>query len=185
MLRHVLALAPVPYSNYSFDKRARADREGILALSVANGMHPGEALATARLSDIEPSTLSTSLHPPERWHPIAGAAACPVYYVHTCNYASLVQPFQGPDLTEFRRYVGDYLNGQLLGHTDHDYYRIDNGEKVKVPNPHDKAVRGYELKGTLQKAGMTNKEFQQERQRTKKWTRHCPRPEPRPPRNDD
>jgi hypothetical protein len=97
----------------------------------------------------------------------------------------LLQPFQGPDLTEFRRYVGDYLDGQLLGHTDHDYYRIDNGEKIKVPNPHDKAVRGYELKGTLQKAGMTHKEFQQERQRTKAWTRHCPRPEPRPPRNDD
>ena len=185
MLRHVLGLAPIPYSTYSFDKRERAEREGILALSVANGMHPGEARNTALMKNIEPSILSASLHPPERWHPTAGTAACPVYYVHTFNYASLVQPFQGPDLTEFRRYVCGYLDGSFLERTDHDYYRIDNGEKVKVPNPHGKTVRGYELKGTLHKAGMTHKEFQHERQRTKSWTRHCPRPEPKPPRIDD
>ena len=62
-------------------------------------------------------------------------------------------------MTEFRRYVCGYLDGSFLERTDHDYYRIDNGEKVKVPNPHDKTVRGYELKGTLHKAGMTHKEF--------------------------
>lgn len=181
LLRQVLDLAPVPYSTFSFDKKERSDREGMLAITVANGIHPVLALAMARLSNVDPVVLSASLRPAERWHPTAGSPNCPVYYVKTRNYARLMQAFQGPDLTEFRRYVANYLNGQLLERTDHDYYRIDNREKVKVPNPHDKTVRGYELKGTIHKAGMTHKEFQQERQRTNAWSRHCPRPEPKPP----
>lgn len=88
------------------------------------------------------------------------------------------------DMFEFRRYVMGYLGGQFLEHTDHDYYRIDNREKVKMPNPHDKTVRGYELKGTLLKAGMTHKEFTKERQRTSRWTRECPRSEPKAPRKE-
>jgi hypothetical protein len=184
ILRPVLDLAPAPYCNFDFDKFRRAEYEGLLAITVANGIHPSQALAAARLGDVDPSVLSASIRPADRRHPIAGYPNCPVYYVHTTNYAKLIQPFQGPDLSEFRRYVMDYLAGKFLEHTDHDYYRIDNQEKIKVPNPHDKTVRSYELKGTLLKAGMTHKEFQQERQRTKTWTRHCPRPEPKPPRKE-
>lgn len=183
ILRQFFSLAPVPYCNFCFDKHERAEREGLLAITAANGMQPLQALATARLQGNDPSVLSASIRPADRWHPIAGYQTCPVYYVHTQNYAQLIQPFQGPDISEFRRYVTDYLAGKFLEHTDHDYYRIDNQEKVKVPNPHDKTVRGYELKGTLLKAGMTHKEFQKERQRTKTWTRHCPRPKPKSPLN--
>jgi hypothetical protein len=185
MLRETLGLAPVPYSHFSFDKYNRSEREGYLALAVANGMHPSHSLTLAKLQIVDPSVLSASLKPADRWHPVAGFPACPVYYVHAYNYAQLIQPFQGPDMSEFKRYVTDYLDGQFLEHTDHDYYRIDNREKVKMPNPHDKTVRGYELKGTLLKAGMTHKEFTQERQRTKSWTRQCPRPEPKPPRSEN
>ena len=46
------------------------------------------------------------------------------------------------------QFVERYLSGKKT-RTDHDYYTIDNGEKVKFPNPHDKEVRSYELKGTL------------------------------------
>jgi hypothetical protein len=95
----------------------------------------------------------------------------------------LIQAFQGPDLTEFRRYGTDFLAGKFLGHTDHDYNVIDNQQEVKAPNPNDKTTRGYELKGTLLKAGMTHMDFQQERQRTGTSTRHCPRPKPKSPRN--
>jgi hypothetical protein len=185
MLRQILGLAPTPYCDFAFDKGERSKREGLLAITVANGMHPTAALASLRMSNIDPSVLSASLKPADRWHPVAGFPACPVYYVHAYNYAQLIQPFQGPDMSEFKRYVTDYLDGQFLEHTDHDYYRIDNREKVKMPNPHDKTVRGYELKGILLKAGMTHKEFTQERQRTKSWTRQCPRPEPKPPRSEN
>jgi hypothetical protein len=185
MLRQVLGMAPTPYCDFVLDKVERSEREGLLALAVANGMNPLVSLATSRLSNFDPSVLSASLKPADRWHPVAGFPACPVYYVHTSNYAQLIQPFQGPDMSEFKRYVTDYLAGQFLEHTDHDYYRIDNREKVKMPNPHDKTVRGYELKGTLLKAGMTHKEFMQEKQRTSKWTRHCPRSEPKQPRKEN
>ena len=43
--------------------------------------------------------------------------------------------------------------------SDHQYFQIDNLAIIKFPNPHDKEIRGYELKGTLIKAGMTQKEF--------------------------
>jgi hypothetical protein len=184
MLRQVLNLAPIPYSNFSFGKYERAKREGLLAIAVANGMNPLVAKVTAGLRNTDSTVLSVSLRPADRWHPIVGSTNCPVWYVHSSNYAQVLQPFQGPDLNEFRRYVTEYLAGQFLERTDHDYYRIDNSEKVKVPNPHDKTVRDYELKGTLHKAGMTHREFKQERDRTKRWTRHCPRPEPKPARCD-
>ena len=185
MLRQVLGLAPTPYCDFVLDKVERSEREGLLALAVANGMNPLVTLATSRLSNIDPSVLSASLKPANRWHPIAGFPNCPVYYVHSTNYAQLIQPFLGPDLAEHRRYVSGYLNGKFIERTDHDYFRIDNGEKIRVPNDHYKRVLGHELKGTLRKAGMTHKEFQQERQRTKNWTRNCPRPEPKPPRKEN
>lgn len=181
LLWQILDLAPVPYCNFVLKKMERSEQEGYLALAVANGMHPTAAFVGAKFAHIDPSLLSASLKPADRWHPIAGFSSCPVYYVHTSNYAKLMQPFQGPDLGEFQRYVTDYLAGQFIEHTDHDYYRIDNREKVRMPNPHDKTVRGYELKGTLHKAGMTHKEFQKERQRTTNWTRYCPRSNPKPP----
>lgn len=184
MLRRVLEFAPGPYSDFLFDKDRRAEREGRLGFAVANGMNAATALGVAEMGGKDPSVLSALLKPADWWHPVAGHSVCPVYYAHVYNYAQLMQPFQGPGLSEFKRYVTDYLAGELVEHTDHDYYRIDNWEKVKMPNPHDKTVRGYELKGTLFKAGMTHKEFQQERQRTKSWTRQCPRSEPKPPRND-
>lgn len=59
--------------------------------------------------------------------------------------------------------------------TDHDFFIIDNGEKVKFPNLHVKDTQTHELKNILFKAGMTNREFVLERQRTKFWKKDCPR----------
>jgi hypothetical protein len=181
LLRKVLELAPVPYSNFEFDKHERSQREGYLALAVANGTSPLFPFVVNQETNTDPSILGASLKPADRWHPVAGYPTCPVYYVHAANYARLIQPFQGPDLGEFKRFVTGYLAGQHVERTDHDYYRIDNLEKVKMPNPHDKTARGYELKGTLFKAGMTHGEYLKERQRTDSWKKKCPRPKPKAP----
>jgi hypothetical protein len=185
IVRQVLELAPIPYCSFSFDKLERSEREGYLALAVANGLSPIVSFTFSKMHNVDPSILGASLKPADRWHPIAGFPNCPVYYVHTYNYAQLIQPFQGPELKEFKSFVINYLAGTKEKKTDHQYYRIDNGQKVRIPNPHDKTARNYELKGTLFKAGMTSKEFIAERLRTGCWNNHCPRPEPKLPRKEN
>lgn len=188
ILRTVLSLAPQPYSDFSLLPTDRTAREADLAHAVANGLPPGTAACRSRIQfgidgngRSNATILGASIQPADRWHPIVGWSRCPTHRVRTHNYARLVQPFQGPKLPEFREFVTNYLDGKPAEHTDHDYYKIDNGEKVKFPNPHDKEVRGYELRGTLRQAGMTQKEFNAERDRTRSWSKHCPRNPPKPP----
>lgn len=178
VLRKLLLDGPLPYSDCFFGTVERAQKEGWLALAVANGKEPLFFRNAAPLlwnSCCSPTVLSASIQPVDRRHPIAGTSGCPTYFVRTSRYAALVQPFQGPPLKEFRKFMMNYLDGQKLETTDHDYYRIDNGEKVKAPNPHDKEIRGYELKNTLCKAGMTQKEFVDAREETSRWSKKCPR----------
>jgi len=91
-----------------------------------------------------------------------------------------MRAFQGPPLREFQAFIEDYLGGREARQTDHKFYRIDNGEEVKFPNPHDDHIRGYELKNVLGLAGMQHPEFVRERQRTQRWRKNCPRPKPKP-----
>ena len=184
VLREMLLDAPSPYSDCFFGALARTDKEAKLALMVANGRSLDWLNTTAAILSpgSDPSVLSGSIQPVDSRHPIVGNSKCLIYYVCTSHYATLVQPFQGPSLKEFRAFLTSYLNGEKVGSTDHAYYRIDNGEKIKCPNPHDKEVRGYELKVTLFKAGMTRSEFDGERAQTEHWTRNCPRLTPKPPR---
>lgn len=176
-LRKILLDAPSPYSDCFFDTTERIRREGVLATAVANGQNPLLALAIGRLrfGSLEPTVLSASVQPVDRRHPVVGTHRCPTYYVRASGYAALVTPFQGPKLKEFRRFMINYLAGKEEKFTDHPYFRIDNGEKVRFPNPHDSEVRGYELKGTLHKAGMTQREFFTARKNTDCWTKKCPR----------
>ena len=53
--------------------------------------------------------------------------------------------------------------------TDHRYYTIDNGQKIKVPNPHAKNVALHEFSNIIKKAGLKQKEFYKERERTRVW----------------
>ena len=66
----------------------------------------------------------------------------------------------------------------IIGNT---YYIIDNGQKIKTPNPHNKQLKPWEFKGTLAKAGMTPKEYWKERARTRTWKKHIPRKPPKAP----
>ena len=184
VLRQVLLDGPSPYSDFIFGAEDRAKMEGGLALAVANGRNFRNALlAFSNFGNDadDSSVLGASIQPVDRRHPVVGYSKCPTHFVQTQGYAGLVQPFQGPSLKEFRLFLTNYLRGEKEKATDHNYYRIDNGQRVKFPNPHDKEVRGYELKGTLIKAGMTKKEFDIARDETDRWARKCPRFESKQP----
>ena len=60
-------------------------------------------------------------------------------------------------------------------HSDHNYYRIDNGEKVKLPNPHSPDLTYREFHNIIGKAGMTSLQFYKERERTSVWRKEVPR----------
>jgi len=179
LLRGFFDSCPKPYSDYSYSRQLRADREGLLAFAVSYGTCPIRAmllLPNQEMRDI--AVAAPSIRPAPTSHPMVGHHRCPVYELWTIGYAARVSPFQGPGRKEFREFIEQYLSGQKVSRTDHDYYRIDNGEKVKFPNSHDKEIRGYELKGILLKASMTQSEFRAARLRTKNWKINCPRSKP-------
>jgi hypothetical protein len=100
---------------------------------------------------------------------------CPTYEVFGLR-PSHFSPLALPSLQEIRRdFVGRYLNGQRHSRTDHEYYLIDNGERIKIPNAHGQHVRLDEFKSIIRKAGLTPKEYYSERERTAVWSRDCPR----------
>lgn len=181
LVRALFESCPEPYSTFAYDPKTRAHREGDLAAAVANGISPAQSCAEIRLAGLNDIGIaSPSIRPAPALHPVVSRQSCLVYEVWVSGYAARVLPFQGPTLGEFRQFVERYLAGKKV-RTDHDYYHIDNGEKVKFPNPHDKEVRGNELKGTLHKAGMTQREFVQARIATQYWKRNCPRDPPKRP----
>lgn len=179
LIKALFSESPERYSDFAFGPPERAHREGFVAAAVANGVDPIAArlfMSFGKLAGIGPS-----IRPAHGLHPAVGHQKCPVHILMTTGYAARVQRFQGPKLKEFRLFVEGYLAGEKEPRSDHNYYRIDNGEKVKRPNPHDKEVRGYELKGTLVKAGLTQSDFRHARMATRNWTIDCPRKEPKPP----
>ena len=79
-------------------------------------------------------------------------------------------------------FVKRYLAGVEDHHSDHSYYRIDNGEKVKLPNPHRVDLTDREFHNIICKAGMTSPQFYRERNRTSVWRKGVPRTPVLPPR---
>lgn len=115
--------------------------------------------------------------------PALGLKNCPVYWL-SWTHAGVVVPFKGAavPLDEMKHgFIQNYLKGRPEKSTDHAFYRIDNGAKVKIPNPHHKEVMTHEFKNIVRKAGMQVVEFHKERIRTKKWTLHSPRVHTLPP----
>ena len=115
---------------------------------------------------------------------IVDNANCPVHIIRKCPPAKIIPLTIGaPSMKENKLFIENYLNGQFLSRTDHDFYRIDNGEKLKVPNSHggQDRLKPWEFKGTVCKAGMTPSEFKIERSRTRTWKKHVPRKIPKPP----
>lgn len=109
---------------------------------------------------------------------------CPVYLITSSNLCKILAPHVGaPDFREHNDFVTRYLSGKPLSRTDHDYYVIDNGEKLKIPNQHGKVdrLKPWEFDGTLLKAGMRHVEYREERARTRVWKKNVPRPMAKPP----
>lgn len=102
---------------------------------------------------------------------------CPVNFISLYRNGSLVPALTTIPLREMKEgFIKNYLDGKLDRVTDHEYYVIDNGETVKLPNGHDKDVRIYEFKNILDKAGVKVIDFWQQRNRTNKWKKYVPRP---------
>lgn len=107
---------------------------------------------------------------------------CPVYWISWLK-SGVFTPFKGGgvSLKEMKdSFVKAYLNG-TFDHkgSKHEYWRIDNGELLKIPNEHhQKNIKPYEFKNLTLKAGMTQCGFFKARIETKKWTQGCPRQKP-------
>jgi hypothetical protein len=177
LVRRLFENCPEPYGDFSYPPQERIRREGELAAAIVNGESPEVSGFTPQSGhwdswrrDYERPTkigvAGLSLRPPKASHPTAGCGNCPVYVVSINNYAAFTRFFQGPTLKEFRLFLENYLGGELIDRTNHDFYRIDNRARVKFPNPHAKEVKGYELKSVLRKAGMSSSEFVEARQVT-------------------
>jgi hypothetical protein len=188
ILKETLRTGPTPYNNFCYSQPDRIKRETELGLSIRNSLPPTASYAFQRLAGLENSTTQTvsCLITPSittRRHPITGITQCPIHLITTSNYSKIISPYLSPDLSEMERFIKNYLSGEFVSHSNHENYRIDNGSLIRLPNPHSKTIRNYELSGTLKLAGMTTREFGNERIRTKSWKKRCPRSEIKPARS--
>ena len=182
-LRAFLRNCPIPYSNFEFASDAKKEREGVLAGAVLNGFAcAAQNMLTAMDSSRSVQLLlSRSIRADIRDYPLSEPHLCPRYLVRDPNYYARVQPFQMPAYKEFKKFVIKYLGAVFIEKTDHEYFRIDNGEKIRFPNNHSKDIKRGELINILFKAGMRYHDFCEERKSTNIWTKRCPRPLSKPP----
>jgi len=112
------------------------------------------------------SRLSTFLH----------LENCPVYWIDWVKGGkSVLVPYATSVSEVSNDFIKRYLAGVQDHHSDHNYYRIDNGEKVKLPNPHRADLTNPEFHNIIGKAGMTSPQFYKERVRTSVWKKGVPR----------
>jgi hypothetical protein len=101
---------------------------------------------------------------------------CPVYWI---DWVKGGKSFLAPYVASISEVSNDFIKRYLAGvqdhHSDHSYYRIDNGEKVKIPNPHRADLTDREFHNIIGKAGMTSSQFYKERARTSIWKKGVPR----------
>ncbi len=125
------------------------------------------------LSKQREATLSSFLH----------LNNCPVYWIDWVKGGkSVLVPFVASVSEINNDFIKRYLAGVQDHHSDHSFYRIDNGEKVKLPNPHRPDLTNREFHNIIGKAGMTSPQFYKERTRTSVWRKEVPRSPVLPPR---
>jgi len=118
------------------------------------------------------STMSNFLNPNK----------CPVYWIDWVKGGKSVLVPYATSFAEIKDFIKRYLAGVEDHHSDHSYYLIDNGEKVKLPNPHHQAdLKYHEFHNIIGKAGMTKMQFYKERNRTSVWRKGVPRNPVLPP----
>ena len=178
-----LSSCPEPYSLYRMTVDDRRARERQLAGAIVSGLN----VVAVRMAGIDPHAEDLGRLPASdisfdpRNYPISDVPSCPIFIVRDPLFASRIAPFQRPDRPEFKRFITSYLAGSLARKTDHEFFKIDNGEIVKFPNPHEKEIRGYELVNMLTKAGMRRPDYWREKRNTKSWKKGCPRTHLKPP----
>ena len=185
-IHDVLACGPGPYAHFKFKIDVRQHLESRLAVAVSNGRAVLPSyVAYARTHRGPPSVMiGETLRPPRRDNPLVGARNCPRHFVWSSGYSALLSPFIAPSRREARVFMTEYLAGVPEGITDHEFFKIDNGEKVKFPNPHKNDLKVHEFKNILFKAGMNRKEFVRERMATDSWSKNCPRAPIKRPRSE-
>ena len=108
---------------------------------------------------------------------------CPVFWIDWVKGGKSVL---APYVTSVSEINNDFIKRYLAGVQDHQsdrsFYRIDNGEKVKLPNPHRHDLTNREFHNIIGKAGMTSPQFRRERERTSVWRKAVPRSPVLPPR---
>jgi hypothetical protein len=108
---------------------------------------------------------------------------CPVYWIDWVKGGnSVLVPFVASVSEINNDFIRRYLAGVPDHHSDHNFCRIDNGEKIKLPNPHRPDLTNGEFHNIIGKAGMTSPQFYKERARTSVWRKEVPRSPVLPPR---
>jgi hypothetical protein len=108
---------------------------------------------------------------------------CPVYWIDWVKGGKSVLVPYAVSVAEINNdFIRRYLAGVQDHRSDHSYYRIDNGEKVKLPNTHRADLTNREFHNIIGKAGMTSPQFYRERDRTSVWRKGVPRSPVLPPR---
>jgi hypothetical protein len=108
---------------------------------------------------------------------------CPVYWIDWVKGGkSVLVPYVASVSEINNDFIRRYLAGVPDHHSDHNYCRIDNGEKIRLPNPHRPDLTNGEFHNIIGKAGMTSPQFYKERARTSVWRKEVPRSSVLPPR---
>jgi hypothetical protein len=108
---------------------------------------------------------------------------CPVHWIDWVKGGkSVLTPFVASVSEVNNDFIKRYLAGTPDHQSKHSFCRIDNGEKVKLPNPHRADLTNREFHNIIGKAGMTSSQFYRERDRTSIWRKGVPRNPVLPPR---
>jgi hypothetical protein len=151
-------------ANAAFGKVGSILWQGLVESIIRNG---------TGLSRLRESTLSSFL----------GLNNCPVYWIDWVKGGkSVLVPYAASVAEINNDFIKRYLAGVQDHNSDHSFYRIDNGEKVKLPNPHRADLTYPEFHNIIGKAGMTSAQFYKERNRTSVWRKSVPRSAVLPPR---
>lgn len=114
-------------------------------------------------------------------NPIHLPESCPNWLISNVTITGLpLLSYSLPKHSEISKYLENYCAG-TLERTDHAYLKIDNGQKVKVPNKHsgEDCIRQFEFKNILHKSEISRPDYFYERERTKTWKpKFCPRKYP-------
>jgi len=171
----LVANSPGAYAG-GIDKQQRSRKEHMAQQASASFGNPGPTVwqglveSTIRtgmgLSKPRESALSSFLH----------LDNCPVYWIDWVRGGkSILKPYVVSVSEVNNDFIRRYLGGVQDHHSDHSYYRIDNGERVKLPNPHRPDLTNREFHNIIGKAGMTSPQFYKERDRTSVWRKGVPR----------